>query len=126
MYEIYVAVKLSALQFGQALLDYHASAKDCPLYESLASEDCFHCTWFCSDVILAFDQMFGQELRLEQCKKNRHSEDSLFWDVPFGIRRAKGASRRLVRRSHADILCRLARGGAHHSLHGYSCRRRRI
>lgn len=91
MYEIYIAVKLSALQFGQALLDYHASAKDCPLYEFLASEDCFHCTWFCSDVILVFDQMFGQELRLEQCKKNCHSEDSLFWDVPFGIRRAKGA-----------------------------------
>lgn len=90
VYEIYVAVKLSALQFGQALLDYHASAEDCPLYESLTSEDCFHHTWFRSDVMSAFDQMFGQELRLEQRKKNRCSEDSLFWDVLFGIRRAKG------------------------------------
>ncbi|PBK90685.1 hypothetical protein ARMGADRAFT_1082418 [Armillaria gallica] len=89
MYEIYVAVKLSVLQFVQALLDYHASAKDCPLYESLASEDRFHHTWFHSNVMSVFNQMFGQELRLEQRKKNHRSEDSLFWDVRLELEEPK-------------------------------------
>ncbi|KAK0478119.1 hypothetical protein IW261DRAFT_1565102 [Armillaria novae-zelandiae] len=90
VYEIHVVVKLSAQQFGQALLDYNMSVKDCPLYEALDSEDRFHRTWFRSDVMSAFDQTFGNELRQAQRKENRHSEDSLFWDVPFGISRAKG------------------------------------
>ncbi|KAK0459917.1 hypothetical protein IW261DRAFT_1578114 [Armillaria novae-zelandiae] len=54
---------LSAQQFGQALLDYNVSVEDCPLYEALDSEDRFHRTWFRSDVMSAFDQTFGNELR---------------------------------------------------------------
>ncbi|KAK0474221.1 hypothetical protein IW261DRAFT_1423093 [Armillaria novae-zelandiae] len=42
VYEIHVVVKLSAQQFGQALLDYNVSVEDCPLYEALDSEDRFH------------------------------------------------------------------------------------
>ncbi|KAK0474274.1 hypothetical protein IW261DRAFT_1423148 [Armillaria novae-zelandiae] len=79
VYEIHVVVKLSAQQFGQALLDYNV------------------------DVMSAFDQMFGNELRQAQCKENRRSEDSLFWDVPFGISRAKDLPVDVPIHSYTDI-----------------------
>ncbi|KAK0186418.1 hypothetical protein F5146DRAFT_1142789 [Armillaria mellea] len=62
VYELYVAVKLSALQFGLALLDYHTSVADSSLYEALDSGDQFNHIWFWSDMLGAFDQTFGKEL----------------------------------------------------------------
>ncbi|KAK0477449.1 hypothetical protein IW261DRAFT_1421144 [Armillaria novae-zelandiae] len=103
VYEIHVVVKLSAQQFGQALLDYNVSVEDCPLYEALDSEDRFHRTWFRSDVMSAFNQTFGNELRQAQRKENRRSEDSLFWDVPFGISRAKDLPVDVPIHSYVDI-----------------------
>ncbi|KAK0197384.1 hypothetical protein F5146DRAFT_1155456 [Armillaria mellea] len=73
VYELYMAVKLSALQFGLALLDYHTSVADSPLYEALDSGDWFNRIWFRSNVL-------G-----EQQKKRRQPEDNLFWDIPFSI-----------------------------------------
>ncbi|KAK0462745.1 hypothetical protein IW261DRAFT_1576240 [Armillaria novae-zelandiae] len=103
VYKIHVVVKLSAQQFGQALLDYNMSVKDCPLYEALNSEDCFHHTWFHNNVMSAFDQTFGKELQHAQRKENHRSEDSLFWDVPFGISRAKDLPVDVPIHSYVDI-----------------------
>ncbi|KAK0189314.1 hypothetical protein F5146DRAFT_1140887 [Armillaria mellea] len=89
VYELYVAVKLSALQFGLALLDYHTSVADSPLYEALDSGDQFNCIWFQSDVLGAFDQTFGKELQQEQRKKRHQPEDNLFWDILFNISTVK-------------------------------------
>ncbi|KAK0197397.1 hypothetical protein F5146DRAFT_1130260 [Armillaria mellea] len=85
VYELYMAVKLSALQFGLALLDYHTSVADSPLYEALDSGDWFNRIWFRSDVLGVFDQTFSKELQQEQRKKRHQLEDNLFWDIPFGI-----------------------------------------
>ncbi|KAK0183876.1 hypothetical protein F5146DRAFT_1180218 [Armillaria mellea] len=74
VYELYMAVKLSALQFGLALLDYHTSVADSSLYEALDSGDQFNRIWFRSD---------------EQQKKRCQPEDNLFWDIPFGISTVK-------------------------------------
>ncbi|KAK0183793.1 hypothetical protein F5146DRAFT_1188623 [Armillaria mellea] len=49
VYELYVAIKLSALQFGLALLDYHTSVADSSLYEALDSGDQFNRIWFWSN-----------------------------------------------------------------------------
>ncbi|KAK0189624.1 hypothetical protein F5146DRAFT_1199844 [Armillaria mellea] len=85
VYELYVAIKLSALQFGLALLDYHTSVADSSLYEALDSGDWFNRIWFQSDVLGTFDQTFGKELQQEQRKKRHQLEDNLFWDILFGI-----------------------------------------
>ncbi|KAK0185088.1 hypothetical protein F5146DRAFT_1228388 [Armillaria mellea] len=98
VYELYMAVKLSVLQFGLALLDYHTSVADSPLYEALDSGDQFNCIWFQSDVLGAFDQTFGKELQQEQRKKRHQPEDNLFWDILFSISTVE------------DQICPLAEG----------------
>ncbi|SJL11291.1 uncharacterized protein ARMOST_14694 [Armillaria ostoyae] len=55
VYKAHVAFKLSALQFGQALIDYHKAVKQSHLYEVIDNEDHLHRTWFRMDVV-KFDE----------------------------------------------------------------------
>ncbi|KAK0430975.1 hypothetical protein EV421DRAFT_1912336 [Armillaria borealis] len=73
VYEAHVAFKLSALQFSQALIDYHEAVKQSHLYEVIDNEDHLHCTWFRTDMV----------------KLYRPQEDSLFWEPPFDISRVE-------------------------------------
>ncbi len=62
VYEAHVAFKLSALQFGEALIDYHEAVKKSHLYEAIDIEDCLHRTWFWTDMIKLCKDIIGDEL----------------------------------------------------------------
>ncbi|KAK0186231.1 hypothetical protein F5146DRAFT_1004388 [Armillaria mellea] len=69
VYELYMAIKLSALQFGLALLDYHTSVADSSLYEALDSGD--------RHLAKSYDR--------NSKRRDSQPEDNLFWDIPFSI-----------------------------------------
>lgn len=90
VYEAHVAFKLSALQFGQALIDYHEAVKKSHLYDAIDMEDRLHRTWFRMDVVKLCEDIIGDELKREQRREDRPQEDSLFWGPPFDISRVEG------------------------------------
>ncbi|SJL18389.1 uncharacterized protein ARMOST_21977 [Armillaria ostoyae] len=98
VYEAHVAFKLSALQFGQALIDYHEAVKKSHLYEVIDNEDRLHRTWFRTDVVKLCEDVIGDELKREQRQAERPQEDSLFWHPPFDVSRVEDIP------DHVDIL----------------------
>ncbi len=70
VYEAHVAFKLSALQFRQALIDYHEAVKKSHLYEAIDIEDHLHRTWFRTDVIKLCEDIIGDELKREQRRED--------------------------------------------------------
>ncbi|KAK0237589.1 hypothetical protein EDD85DRAFT_951777 [Armillaria nabsnona] len=89
VYEAHVAFKLSALQFGQALINYHEAIKRSHLYEAIDMEDRLHRTWFRTDVVKLCEDIIDDELKWEQRREDQLQEDSLFWGPPFDISRVE-------------------------------------
>ncbi|SJL06527.1 uncharacterized protein ARMOST_09868 [Armillaria ostoyae] len=98
VYEAHVAFKLSALQFRQALIDYHEAIKQSHLYKVIDNEDRLHRTWFRMDVVKLCKDVIGDELKCEQRRAERPQEDSLFWEPPFDVSRVEDIP------DHVDIL----------------------
>lgn len=88
--EAFYIFKESARQFGQGLLDYRVALQEHHLYAATDPADRVNLRWFRADVLTAFDDTFGPELRDDQRVAGRPGVTTLFWAKSFKITKSEG------------------------------------